>query len=105
MKKEKHATSSTGSPLLLLALYLVSSFFGALIFSVLALKAKKKGKTIFWWYLLAIIFIAIFSILSYSLMATSSPSNDAPYFYVGTVGLTSNLIALLVLIYVLTIKK
>lgn len=105
MKKEKQVSSDAGSPLLLLVIYLLSSFFGAFLFSILALRAKRKGETVWGWLLLSLLFILIFSVLSYSIVATSSPTKDSVYFFVGVLSLASNFIALVILTYALLSKN
>jgi heme A synthase len=78
---------------------------GGLLFSILALRAKRKQKTVFWWFLLSLIFIAIFGFLSYTLVLTSSPTKDSSYYYLGMVSLVSNSIALIILIATLFSKN
>jgi len=84
--------------------YILSSFFSGLVFAIVALIAKKKGKIYIWKLLLSIICIILFSILSYSLVYTSSPKKDAFYFYLGLSSLISNVIAVFVLIRTFLVK-
>jgi heme A synthase len=78
---------------------------GGLLFSILALRAKRKQKTVFWWFLLSLIFIAIFGFLSYSMVLTSNPTQDSIYYYIGAISLVSNSIALIILIATLFSKN
>ncbi len=98
MKKENQITAGSGSPIFLLLLYLFSSFFSGLLFSILALRAKSRNKTSFWWGLLSLICIVFFSVLSFSLFKTSSPNKDVVYYYVGLGSLITNSIAIALLI-------
>jgi len=93
-----------GNPMLLLVIYLLSSFISGLVFAILALRAKKRGDTAFWWFLLSIICIGLFSFISYSLVYTSSTSKDVFYFYLGLSTLATNAIAVLVLIRAFVVK-
>jgi len=92
------------NPMLLLIIYLLSSFFSGLVFAILALRAKKRGNTVLWWFLLSIICIGLFSFISYSLVYSSSPKKDAIYFYLGLSTLATNGIACLVLIRTLVVR-
>jgi hypothetical protein len=105
MRKNKHLSGDSGSPLRTLLLFLLSSCLGGLLFSILALRAKRKQKTVFWWFLLSLIFIAIFGFLSYTLVLTSSPTKDSSYYYLGMVSLVSNSFALIILIATLFSKN
>ncbi len=90
--------------LLLVLLYLLLSFFAAITFSIFALKAKRNNKTVFWWFLLALIFIGLFGLISYSLVLTSSLKKDAGWYYLGFSSLIANAIALFVLLITLFVK-
>lgn len=79
-------------------IYLLSSFFAGLIFAGLAHSAKKRGNLVIGWYLLSMICIGLFGIISYSLFATSSPTKDAFYYWLGISTLISNTIAVIILI-------
>jgi len=98
MTKNKPLTSDSGSPVLLLFVYLISSFFSGLLFSIFAYRAKSRNRNSFWWGLLSLICIAVFSVLSFSLFRTSSPNHDAVYFYIGFGSLITNAMALLILL-------
>ena len=95
---------NNGKPILLLVIYLLSSFFSGLVFAILALRAKKRGNTALWWFLLSIICIGLFSFISYSLVYTSSPKKDAFYFYLGLSTLITNGVAAIVLVNTLVVK-
>lgn len=86
-------------------LYLIFSFLGGLTFSILALRAKRKNKTVFWWFLLALIFIGVFVILSYSFVLTSGPNKDAGWYYLGLSTLVANGIATFILFATLFTKS
>jgi hypothetical protein len=86
---------------LILVLYLLFSFLGGLSFSLLALRAKRRNKTVFWWFILAIIFIFFFGLISYSLVVTSSPIKDAGWYYLGISTLVANGVAVFILIVTL----
>jgi hypothetical protein len=98
MKKENQISAGSGSPIFLFLLYLFSSFFSGLLFSILALRAKSRNKTSFWWGLLSLICIVFFSVLSFSLFKTSSPIKDVVYYYVGLGSLITNSIAIVLLL-------
>ncbi len=104
MGREKQ-TSDSDSPLLLLFLYLFCSFLGGLLFSILALRAKKRQKTAMWWFLCSVIFISIFSYISCAFVSVSSPTKDAFYYYLGLSTLVSNGIAVFILVITLFLKK
>lgn len=91
--------------LLTAILYLVFSFLGGLTFSILALRAKRNNNTVFWWFILALIFIGFFGVLSFSLVFTSGPGKDAGWYYLGLSTLFANGIALLILIVTLFTKS
>jgi len=81
--------------------YLLSSFFGGLLFAILAMRAKRRGKTVFWWFLASLIFIGVFGFLSYALFKTDSPTNNPGYYYLGLSSLVANALAFLLLVITL----
>lgn len=101
----KNLTNGGGSPLKFLVFYLSFSFFLGLIFSVLACRAKYKGNTYFWWWLLSIVCISLFSFISYIFFKTSSPTKDVIYYYLGLSTLIANVLAVFILISTLIISK
>jgi hypothetical protein len=91
--------------LAMVILYLIFSFLGGLTFSILALRAKRNNKTVFWWFLLALIFIGFFGLISYSLVFTSGPNKDAGWYYLGLSTLVANGIAVFILVVTLFSKS
>lgn len=85
-------------------LYLVLSFFGGLAFSILALRAKKNNNTVIGWFILAILFIGFFGLISYSLVFTSGPEKDAGWYYLGIATLAANTLATFILFITLLTK-
>jgi len=86
-------------------LYLLFSLMGGLAFSILAFRAKKNNKTVFWWFLLSLCFIAIFCTISYSLVITSGPNKDAGWYYLGVSTLCANALALFILLLTIITKS
>lgn len=78
-------------------LYLICSFFLGLLFSILALRAKKRGKVYFWWLLLSLLSISFFGYISCLFYVYSSPIYEKEYYYLGLSTIISNVIALLIL--------
>lgn len=99
------ANTTPNASLKILIIYLLSSFFSALLFSVLAVRARKKGNTGFGWVFLSLCCIALFGIIGYSLVKTSSPSHDAGYYYLGISTLFANALALFISFLTLFIKR
>jgi hypothetical protein len=95
-KKINDNTSTTS--LVLLLGYLIASVFAGIIFSILALRAKSNGKSGWGWAFMSMICIGIFSYLGYALYFTSSPQIDSFWYYLGLTSLTSNGLALIILI-------
>jgi peptidoglycan/LPS O-acetylase OafA/YrhL len=91
--------------LAMVILYLIFSFLGGLTFSILALRAKRNNKTVFWWFLLALIFIGLFGVLSYSFVITSGPAKDPGWYYLGLSTLVANGIAVFILLVTLFTKS
>jgi hypothetical protein len=78
-------------------LYLVSSFLSALIFSVLAVRARNNGGSGAVWIVLSVLAAIFFGTIAYSLVITSSPTHDRGWYYMGATTLVSNLLALVIL--------
>ncbi len=102
MVRNKKDDLSKGSSIIILV-YLISSFFGALIFSIIANRAKSKGKKYIVWLILSFVFMILFGILSYALFKTSSTEKDALYYWIGLGSLVTNSISLI--LNILTIRK
>lgn len=102
MKNSEHSQQSKTS-LWIIVLYLISSVFAGLIFSLLALNAKSKGNLTIVWFLLSLLCVAGFGYLGLGFYKTSSATIDPFYYYLGLTTLVSNGLALFFL--VLTIIK
>jgi hypothetical protein len=98
-------TSDSESPLLLVFLSFICSFLGGLLFSILALRAKRRQKTVIWWFILSMIFISTFSYIANSFIVSSSPTKDSFFYYLGLSTLVFNGIAALVLLITLFSKN
>ena len=85
-------------------LYLLSSFFSALIFSILYMKARGQGRGGIGWLLLTILAAGVFGTIGYSLVFTSAPSHDAGWYYMGLSTVVANGAALVILFLSLFIK-
>jgi uncharacterized BrkB/YihY/UPF0761 family membrane protein len=103
MSKSKHAEASGSGALTLALFYLVSSYFAALIFSILFRRARANGRWGIGWALLCLICIAIFGYLSMAYVATSSPTHDAFWYYLGWSSLCAN--GLAAFIFLISIFK
>jgi len=86
-------------------LYLLFSFFSALLFSILLWRARGKGRAGIGWIVLTLLAAGVFGTISYSLVITSSPGHDAGWYYLGLSALVANGVALLILILSLFIKR
>lgn len=102
---KNHTASDKNSPLLFLFLYLFFSFFTGLIFSIFALRAKNRGKTYGWWWILSLLSVLFFGFIAYIFLATSSTKSDAFYFYLGLATLLSNGLAFIILLFTLLKSK
>jgi ABC-type transport system involved in multi-copper enzyme maturation permease subunit len=94
-----------GTSLWMVIIYLVSSFFSALIFSILFRRARRQGRGGVGWLLLALLAAGVFGTISYSLVHTSSPAHDAGWYYLGLSTLVANGLALLILFLALFFKR
>jgi hypothetical protein len=102
---KNHPSTDKNSPLLFLFIYLIFSFFTGLIFSILSLRAKNRGKTYGWWWILSLICICCFSFIGYIFLSTSTPAFDPVYYYLGMSTLSTNLLAFIILIITLFKSK
>lgn len=102
---ENHSSTDKNSPLLFLFIYLFFSFFTGLIFSILSLRAKKRGKTYGWWWILSLGCICCFSFIAYIFISTSTPRFDPVYYYLGLSTLSTNVFAFIILIITLFKSK
>jgi hypothetical protein len=93
-----------GTSLWMVIIYLVSSFFSALIFSILFRRARRQGRGGVGWLLLALLAAGVFGTISYSLVFTSGPGHDAGWYYLGYSTLVANGVALLILFLSFFIK-
>ncbi len=96
--KNNPADLNSNFSIKLILFYLLSSFFGGLLFSILSYRSIKKGNTGFGWLLLSIVFIVVFSYISFALYKTSSANHDAFWYYLGLSTLAANSIALFILL-------
>jgi hypothetical protein len=94
-----------GTSLWMVILYLLGSFFSALIFSVLFWRARGQGRAGIGWVLLTLVAAGVFGTISYSLVHTSSPTHDAGWYYLGLSTLVANGLALLILFLALFLKR
>lgn len=97
--------AASNESLKMLSIYLASSFFSGLLFSILAVRARKKGNSGFGWVFLSICCIAFFGVIAYSLVKTSSPSHDVAYYYLGISTLFANGLALFISFLTFFIKR
>lgn len=102
--KQSSANSSNGSLKFLLG-YLFLSFFAALAFSLLVVRARKTGKIGIGWFILSLICMGTFGLLGSAFVQTSSPTHDAGYYYLGWSTLVANGLAGLILILSFLIKR
>jgi hypothetical protein len=102
---KKTTTNSSNGSLKFLILYLLSSFFAALLFSLLVIRARKKGNYGIGWFLLALMCIALFGFIGELFVKTSSPTHDAGYYYLGQGTLLANGIACFLLICSFFVKR
>ena len=84
--------------MIMLIVYLLSSVFAGLIFSLLAMKAKASGGSAIGWGIASLICIGLFGYMGYALYVTSSPTIDQFWYYFGITSIISNALALLILI-------
>lgn len=105
LRMTRYQNEVSGTSLWMVILYLLSSFFSALIFSILFLKARGKGRGGIGWLLLTLLAAGVFGTISYSLVFTSGPGNDAGWFYLGLSTLLANGVALLILFLSMFIKR
>ncbi len=97
MKNSQRDLNSNFSIKLIL-FYFLSSFFGGLLFSILSYRSRKKGNTGLGWILLSIVFIVIFSYISFALYKTSSAYHDAFWYYLSLSTFATNSAALFILL-------
>ena len=102
-RKNTDNTSSTS--LAMVVIYLISSFFAGLIFSILAFRSRKNGRSGIGWIILSLLCISIFGFISYSLIYTSSPHKDAGWYWLGISTLIANGIAVLVVLKSFFVQK
>ncbi len=100
-KRKRNEVAATS--LWMVIIYLVSSFFSALIFSIFR-RARRQGRGGVGWLLLALLAAGVFGTISYSLVFTSSPGHDAGWYYLGLSTLAANGVALLILFLSFLIK-
>jgi hypothetical protein len=96
--KNNPADLNSNFSIKLILIYLLSSFFGGLLFSILTYRSRKKGNTGFGWIILSLVFIVIFSYISFALYKTSSSNHDAFWYYLGLSTLAANSVALFILL-------
>jgi hypothetical protein len=101
----RHRNQVAGTSLWIVVLYLVSSFFSALLFGVLFWRARGQGRAGIGWMLLTVVAAGVFGTISYSLFTTSSPAHDAGWYYLGLCTLVANGLALLVLLLALFVRR
>jgi hypothetical protein len=82
----------------LILFYLLASFFGGLVFSVLTYRSRKHGNSGIGWFLLSFFFIFIFSYISFALFKTSSANHEAFWYYLSISTFAANSVALFILI-------
>ncbi|MBM3186724.1 MAG: hypothetical protein FJZ67_10525 [Bacteroidetes bacterium] len=87
--------------MIMLIVYLLSSVFAGLLFSLMAIKAKASGGSAIGWGILSFICIGIFGYMGYGFLLTSSPTSDSFWYYFGIISIISNALALLILILTL----
>jgi hypothetical protein len=102
MTKDKNGSNIS---LIILIVYLVSSIFAGLIFSVLSLRNKSMGGSGIGFGILSVICIAAFGYMGYGFYVTSSPNHDTFYYYLGIVTLIANGLATLILIATILKKR
>jgi uncharacterized membrane protein len=89
-------------------LVLTVSLLGGLIPAVLALRAKRNGFVVFWWFLFSLLITGYFMHLSTSLVTDNSPEGDEIEilkYYFGLITLVFNGISSLFLLLVIFIRK
>jgi len=96
--KNNPADLNSNFSIKLILFYLLSSFFGGLLFSILSYRSRKKGNSGFGWLLLSLVFIVIFSYISFALYKTSSANHDAFWYYLSLSTIAANGVALFILI-------
>jgi hypothetical protein len=96
--KNNPAELNSNFSIKLMLFYLLSSFFGGLLFSILSYRSRKKGNAGFGWIILSIVFIVIFSYISFALYKTSSANHDAFWYYLSLSTIAANSIALFILL-------
>lgn len=87
---------------------LAISLLGGLIPAVLALRAKRRGKVVFWWYFLSLIFTVSFLALStFMYNSYSAKVDDTEFFlyYFAVITLIFNFISAFLLLIILFIRK
>jgi hypothetical protein len=97
--------STPNTSLRIVIIYLLSSFFAGLLFSILALRSRKNGNSGIGWIFLSICCITFFGAISYSLFKTSSPNHDAFWYYLGIITLVANGMALLISFFTVFSKR
>ena len=97
-KAMKRTSAQGNGSLTFLLLYLLLSIFSALVFSILYRRSVNQGKGGILWLVLTLLCAAFYGILAYSLVASSSPSVDATYFWLGVITLAANSLAVLLII-------
>lgn len=101
----RHRNEVAGTSLWIVLLYLASSFFAALVFSILFARARGQGRAGIGWVLLTLLCAGVFGTISYSLFVTSSPAHDLGWYYLGLSTLVANGLALLILFLALFFKR
>ncbi len=102
---EKQVNAGGGSPATLAIVYLLSSFFSSLVFSILAYRSRKRGNSGIGWIILSLLCMGFFGVIAYSLIMTSGPAKDAGWYYLGLATMASNGCSLLEMILSFTIKR
>ncbi len=93
----RYKNEVAGTSLWIVLLYLASSFFAALVFSILFARARGQGRAGIGWVLLTLLCAGVFGTIGYSLLVTSSPAHDAGWYYLGLATLVANGLALVIL--------
>jgi CHASE2 domain-containing sensor protein len=102
---ERERQKVAGTSRWMVFLYLLFSFFSALLFSILLWRARDKGRAGIGWIVLTLLASGMFGTISYSLVHTSSPAHDAGWYYLGLSALVANGLALLILFLALFLKR
>jgi hypothetical protein len=79
-------------------LYLFLSIFAALVFSILYRRSVNRGNNGIIWIVLSVLCALFYGIIAFSLVATSTPSIDAGYFWLGIITMITNSLAILLLL-------